>query len=161
VTGAAGANGEHPAAADLGRECARFSRYLIGRSADASVEAKYAAAHEARSELAGPPGRLDRALERCCRAGTPGIRAADCYTRLFAPSARLRVKLVLLVAILESYGPTFDAFETPNVRGRGGFAVGLAARGILFGVGVLAGLLIVGPAHAYSVIFERPDVLDA
>jgi hypothetical protein len=99
----------------LARECAVFSRYLIGQDPGEPVAHAYDRAHESGSVTGGGntgSGPLDRALLRLARHGTTMARVADAYAAVFARSSLLRRKIVLLVAILESRGPTSVALDT-------------------------------------------------
>jgi hypothetical protein len=86
--------------ADLARECDVFTRYL-GHRCTPYLIGKYQDGHGAmpttsRSDL------LDRALLAFARVGPWATGLADTYAALFRRDARLRLKLVLLVAILEN-----------------------------------------------------------
>ena len=84
-------------------ECDALTRYLIGLAADDYVADQYRRGVE---QLQIRESRFDRLLCSWARRSRPTARAADFYGRLFRPAGALRRKLVLLLAILESYGPT-------------------------------------------------------
>ncbi len=86
--------------AGLARECDVFTRYL-GHRCTAYVLGKYqdgqgAMPTTSRRDL------LDRALLAFARVAPWATGLADTYAALFRRDARLRLKLVLLVAILEN-----------------------------------------------------------
>jgi hypothetical protein len=103
----------------LAAECGVFCRYLVERDAPPEVLAAYQRAHEHGTVEAGVIATpLDHALLRIARTAPSVARTADAYASLFAGSSLLRRKLVLLLAILESRGPTAAALDTAG-RGSG------------------------------------------
>ncbi len=102
----------------LAAECSVFTRYLVGREADAYVQKAYLRAHarDARLALAHGARRRDVLLLELARRGARRARAADAYARVFAPTSRVRKKLVLLLAILETRSPFDEALDRPLLR---------------------------------------------
>lgn len=101
----------------LARECATFTRFLIGCQPDAYVQEKYSQAHQV-SDAYSAGDRFETILTRFATAGPILTRIADAYARLFAPRCKLRNKLVLLLAILETCAPYYrhvDRIESAGV----------------------------------------------
>jgi hypothetical protein len=121
----------------LSAECDVFCRYLADRPAPREVVSAYRRAHECgvvSFDCSGPA--IDCALLRIARRSPLLTRAADAYAVTFAKSSLLRRKLVLLLAILESFGETIGAVDTVLPGSRGRWAVGVVA-----GVGGFAAML--------------------
>jgi hypothetical protein len=130
-------------AADLDRECAVFTRYLLGHDPAPRVRAAYRRAHDRAVELGvedvrAPRGR-ERALLELARRGPWRARAADSFARVFAPRGALRRKLVCLLAILESGAPTDAELDTADA----GSAPAFVARFVLAGLGFAARVVLV------------------
>lgn len=116
----------------LARECALLHRYLVGGEPDDFVRAKYVAAHEPGRHGPVSPAAPDDALVRFARQGPAFVRLADAYGAAFQRGGALRRKLILLVAILESYGPTSSGVDSPDRGSRSGFWLGAGFAGIRF-----------------------------
>ncbi len=109
-------------------ECDALTRYLIGLAADDYVADQYRRGVE---QLQIRESRFDRLLCSWARRSRPTARAADFYGRLFRPAGALRRKLVLLLAILESYGPTAAVTDrAPGPRGFWAFCVQMIFHGL-------------------------------
>lgn len=105
--------GETRHRAALAAECGVFCRYLVDRDAPPGEVAAYQRTHERGTVEAGVVSTsVDRALLRFARTAPALARTADAYAAVFAGASLLRRKLVLLLAILESRGPTTDALDT-------------------------------------------------
>lgn len=130
----------------LDRECRVFTRHVLGVEPDVYVRAQYRAAHRAVPSLAPSTGAFDTALVRIARLSPFFAALADGYAVLFLPACRLRRKLVMLAAILESYGPTSRRIDAP-VDGRWRAALYLVGAG-LRGVGfALLGAVVLTPVR--------------
>ena len=113
----------------LRAECDALTRYLIGRPADDYVRHHYVRGVET---LGLRPTRFDRVLCRWARGPRLVARGADFYGRLFRPSGALRKRLVLLLAILESYGPTAEVTDrSPGAPGFFRFVASAAGVGLV------------------------------
>ncbi|MGH7321131.1 MAG: hypothetical protein ACRELA_16100, partial [Candidatus Rokuibacteriota bacterium] len=104
-----------PGSTDLDDECRVFSRYLIGALPGDYILAKYRDAHARLPALGGgAPARFD-ALLLALSARRPILaRLVDSYARVFIRHSRVRVKLVVLLAILECSPPTSPHFDGPD-----------------------------------------------
>lgn len=114
----------------LDREGEVFSRYLVGDVADSEILELYAAA--VRTGTAGPlpePGAFDRLLSRIARISPAFTRAVDVYARHFSPAAPVRKRLILMLAILESYAGSYAALDAVDGGGRVMVYLRLAAAG--------------------------------
>jgi hypothetical protein len=103
----------------LDRESRVFSRYLLGSVADDAILDTYAAA--VASGTAGPcpeSGAFDRLLTRVARIHPAATRAVDVYARHFCAAAPVRKRLILMLAILESYARPYAVMDTVDGGGR-------------------------------------------
>jgi hypothetical protein len=117
----------------LETECHTFARYLVQQAPTAYVLRKYCEAHE--KELLFRTHKIsafERWLLRLARKGVLGTKLADTYAALFARSALMRRKIILLLAILESCAPSATYFEAPESTQRVILLLKLCWRGIVF-----------------------------
>jgi hypothetical protein len=122
----------------LKRECRTLGSYLIGTTPDAYVVAKYARAH-AVSPVYSSTDRFELLLVRLAGANRSLARIVDAYAAVLAPTALVRRKLILLLAILETCAPSSQIIDQ---TGRGPSSVLLVR---LFGKAVVSGVcLLVG-----------------
>jgi hypothetical protein len=143
-----------PSDVDLGRECAAIARYLTGHTPTGYVLAKYRDAH-ARHEHLNGGSAVDRFLLRVARTSTAGAWLVDCYTALFARTAVVRRKSVLVVALLESSAPSAEYFDSPDRGGAAGSIARLGLRGALFSAGVLGSIVLLAPIHALLLVRSK------
>ena len=97
---------------DLDRECEVFTRMLVGRSPTPYVVGKYAEAHRHLPELT-PAHPLDLEILRIARHGPGWCRLADTLAVRVRKTATLRVKLIVMVAILERVPRYFQLLDRP------------------------------------------------
>lgn len=117
----------------LEAECHLFARYLVQQAPTAYVLRKYCEAHE--KELmfrTHKIGSFDRWLLRLARGSVFGTKLVDTYAALFARSAVVRRKIILLLAILESCAPTATYFEAPESAQRLALLLKLGWRALVF-----------------------------
>ena len=100
----------------VARECRVFTRYLAGMSPDAYIEKKYTAAFVSggtltRSLQGDNAGRFDEILLAVASVNPWLTRAMDIYSRFFYPHSGLRKRLILLLAILESWAPSYERLD--------------------------------------------------
>ncbi|MGR9107666.1 MAG: NAD-dependent epimerase/dehydratase family protein [Gammaproteobacteria bacterium] len=99
----------------IAAECSIYTRYLADQEPDSFVQRKYAEAFETGRPLALPiASRFESLLERISRKNALSTRAVDGYCKLFYRNARVRKKLVLLLAILESRAETARSIDRPD-----------------------------------------------
>jgi hypothetical protein len=130
----------------LEAECRLFTRVLVSGSPDAYITRKYIEAHRVGDDYL-PHGTFDRILLSLAGRGAWAARIADAHARLFSPSAVLRKKLILLLAILETSAPYYRRIDEP---GRGGWFVlplRLAFAGLRAAVLLIAGGLLLLPVQ--------------
>lgn len=132
----------------MATECDRFGRYLIGARPDPYVREWYETGHSGAAERFAPGSRLDRLLLRMSGWSWLPLRVVDMTARLVAPGGAFRRKLIFLTALLENAPATWERYETPSVRSRARFFVGLAGRGVVSVVALLLGLVVTAAAYA-------------
>ena len=126
----------------------RFGRYLAGVRPSGYVREWYERALAGRPERFAARGRLDRSLLAMSRWRWLPLRCVDMTARIVAPAAAVRRRLVLLTAILENAPESCGRYEVPGARSLAGFAAGLAGRGLVCAIALLAGLVVTGFALA-------------
>ncbi len=129
------------------REINVFCRYLIGRSPDEYVVSRYHRAHEMGALSLGERGsRFDELLLRIARISPAFTRMADAYASV-CQEPRLRSKLVLLLAILETSPAHSEYINAPPRQSRLSFLVGACGMVIVYLANVLAAALVLLPLH--------------
>ena len=131
----------------LDLESSTFTRYLGGSDPSDYIRRKYREGHAAIPyRLTNDGDAFDAMLVVVARGGTVRSRFADAYARIFRPHGALRQKLTLLLAILENSPDTHHEF-TRGGKGTVAALAGITASIIVFSLSLLAGLLLLGPAH--------------
>ena len=130
----------------LEAECRAFTQYLLGCEPQAYAVEKYVEAHEV-SPVFSTATRFDHILVQAAGKSRAFTKIADSYARLFAPNTLLRKKPVLLLAILETSGPSFRLIDEVNGGGLLILSARVATRGAIFGLSVLAGAVLFLPAQ--------------
>jgi hypothetical protein len=132
----------------LARECDVLCRFLVDAPATAHVRAAYARGHRSNPLLAARARGFDRVHVAVAAWHPLAARLADSYARLCRPAGVLRHKLVLLLAILESCAPSYEAFERPDGRSPAGVILALVWQSALFAITAAAALVLFAPIHA-------------
>jgi nucleoside-diphosphate-sugar epimerase len=140
----------------LERECRVFTKHLIDETATAYVVRKYSEAHAALPALSGGD-KFDAFLVRVASRHHWGARLADSYARLFLPHTRLRQKLVVLLAVLETCPPSFQKIDASVGGSRSRAIARLGMRGVTALVSATIGTLLFVPARvAFAAVRRKP-----
>jgi hypothetical protein len=129
---------------DLAAECSALTRHLVGVEPGGYVVSQYLRAHEAGS-VGEARSSLDRLLVDVARRGPTMARIADTYAVLFQKHGLLRRKLVLLLAILESYGKTAPLVDRTGGHSLAAFVALAAFKGIGFALFALVAIAVITP----------------
>jgi len=129
-------------------ECDRFGHYLIGVRPGRYVREWYETGHEGAPDRFAPGSRLDRLLLAMSGWSWLPLRAVDITARFIAPGGAVRRKLIFLTALLENAPSTWERYETPSVRSRAAFFVGLGGRAVVSFLALLLGLVVTAAAYA-------------
>ena len=131
----------------LDLESSAFARYLAEADPSDYVQRKYREGHAAIPyRVKGGEDAFDAMLVVVARGGPVRSRIADAYARIFRPHGALRQKLTLLLAILENSPETHRRF-TSGGSGALAAVLGITASLLVFCLSLLAGFLLLGPAH--------------
>lgn len=141
---------------ELAAECSTFCRYLVGVAPPDSVQRHYARFHAEKPDATGPRSRFDALLLGVGRLGGPALRLADAYAGRFLRDAALRRRMVVALALLECTPPTCRRVDDPGPRGTVPAFAALAARGALFGLLLVVGVVLLGPFHAVLSLGGAP-----
>lgn len=138
------------------RECVVFTGHLLACSPDPYVKRKYAEAHTVLDTLAAKDP-FDAFVLRFALTHRFCTRLADAYARVFRPGSVLRMKLILLLAILESCPPTYRMIDIPVGGSRLLLLIRLAVRGGVAVVSFAVGsLFLISARLAFSIAGRRP-----
>src|SRR6266540_5451658 len=114
----------------LDEECTVFCRYLINETPGRYVLNKYREGHEANPALrASNSDGPEELLVQMAKKGPFFANLVDAYTSRFSRFSVFRKKLVLLIAILESYSPLHRHFDSADKSGRVPLLMKMAGRG--------------------------------
>ncbi len=130
--------------AELKKECALFTHYLIGRGPDEYVQKKYIKAHNI-SIYERDAGLFDSLLIKAANRNEFILKLADSYTSIFYKNAVLRKKLVLMLSILECCNSTYGDVDRGNEGPVSIMLAQLAQRTFFFIVTLAAGYLLFSP----------------
>jgi NADH dehydrogenase len=133
-----------PPDAEARRECEVFSRYLLSRPPDAYLLRKYCEASSF-GEPAGERSPFEDLLLRLATLHPLLTRAVDAYARWFCPRALVRKKLILVLAIAESWAPSYVELDRADGGGRLMFVARLSAHAIASGLLLLLAVLLLQP----------------
>jgi hypothetical protein len=125
-------------------ECKVFTRYLLGCQPAPYVVRKYADAHKV-SPAFSQGSRFDDFLVRVASVHPMLTKLADSHARMFVATGLLRKKLVLLLAILETSGPSYHLMDATDRGGKAALLARLLVRGAFFGLNVIAGAIVFLP----------------
>lgn len=132
----------------LRRECYLFCRYLIGQRPGEYVQLKYREFHEqaaVEKEMCARP--FDHVLLAVARLGPLATQLADGYARIARPTAVLRKKLILMLAILESCAPYHRYLSTVKGKRDVWLLARLALTLTLSGCVFLVAVALLAPLH--------------
>jgi hypothetical protein len=129
-----------PLAADpLEAEALQLARYLVSRKPPAELVARYARAH--RVLFPQPASEADEALVAFVRRHPWALPLLDAACAWLRPGARLRDKIVVMAALLETTPEFADEF-LPRTAGPVALVARLAGLGLLAAARALAGALL-------------------
>ena len=130
------------------RECRVFTIYLVGQEPDGFIRGKYAAAFDPGQRLNGVTETVfDRLLGRLAIIHPLITQGIDSYARVFFPQSLVRKKLVLVLAVLETWGPTAARIDCIDDASRTGLVLRILARMIASGLLLVLTTLTLGPVH--------------
>jgi len=138
----------------LDQECCLYTSYLINWGADKYVCEKYHEAHALSSGLREGNKKLDSLLVAISLKHGFLTKLVDVYTRIVYPTSLVRKKWILLLAILESYGPSHLYFENADNDGRGKLYLRVAGKGLKFIVLLVISMVALMPVHAACAVQE-------
>ena len=123
----------------LEREAVHFARYLVGRDPPAELVARYARAN--RLLFRRPASEADEALVAFVRRHPWSVSLLDAACGWLRPGARLREKIVVMAAVLETTPEFADEF-LPHTAGPAALITRLAGLGLVAAARALLGALL-------------------
>ncbi|HEX8069702.1 MAG TPA: hypothetical protein VF546_07120 [Pyrinomonadaceae bacterium] len=132
----------------LDDECVAFARYLVRQTPSAYVQGKYREAHAAGGLCQRRAGdHFDHFLLHAAARHPRAARLVDAYTAVFCKRATVRKKWVLLLAIMESCGPSYLYFDAPEPYGKRVLAIRMLWQGAAFVLTLGLAVLLLLPAQ--------------
>jgi len=140
----------------LNHECYLYTSYLIEWGADRYVVDKYREAHTVSEILRNShQKRLDKVLVAISLKHRFLTKLVDVYTRVLYPTCLVRKKWILLLGILESYGPSHLYFEVPDKGGKGRLYLRLMSNGFKFIVFLAISVVTLMPVHVACLLQQE------
>lgn len=141
---------------ELEKEFRNFTNYLIGYEPDGYIKSKYVQGHRI-TEIDRDSGSFDMLLVRMANRSKVLARLADTYTSGFYKNALLRKKLLLLLAILESCGPTYRHIDTVNERSVIALYVKVAQKAAVFVLTLILSCIIFAPLKFLTSLLSKDN----
>ncbi len=140
------------------RECRVYCRYLIGKDPDQYILRKYREGYLKTGIEGGGDSPFDNLVMSLARINPVFTCLADTYTRFFLQNSSFRKKLILLLAILESYGPTYSYIDSTDDKGKAWFYLGSVYRVFVFGAALFISVVFFLPLHLVYSMLRRFDM---
>lgn len=130
-------------------ECRVLCRYLVGQTPTPYVIDKYREGVRINQLETRAQHRRDGLFMAVVRRYPALIRVTDAYTSLFGKTSTFRMKLVLMLAILECCAPTHKVLDKTDTTSK--VMVGLRGGGqaLLFCCNLILGLIIFLPSQLF------------
>jgi len=120
-----------PKSDNVNAECDVFSRYLTGCKPDDYVLKKYTEAFLSSGVLErNVDNKFDRFLLNLALLHPFFTHIADIYSRFFRSDSIVRKRLVLLLAILESWAPSYKNLDNSGANSKAVFFISMLFRGV-------------------------------
>ena len=127
-------------------ECVTFSRYLMGQVPDQYILRKYEEAFGEDRQLSRVIStRFEKMLLSIAIIHPILTHFIDVYSRFFYVDSVVRKRLVLLLAILETWGPSSARLEVNKYTGKIAFILGLIGYAILSGFMLVLAVIVLYP----------------
>lgn len=126
-------------------EAATFGAYFGTIPLPPEVLTRYEVALSA--EPVGTDDRFDEWLVTFAARHRTLTGLADAYARFARPYGRLRRRLTLMLALLETHGATHAAYDRAQSSSLGGAWLAIGAAGLGWAARTILATLICGPAH--------------
>lgn len=134
-------------------ECKVFCHHLIKTAPDDYVLSKYVDAHKVNKlDTTSGPSSFDRLLVAFARISPFCSKLADTYSRIFLKRCRLRKKLILLLAVLESSPRHFSYFDRIDSNYFPALFLKLIYKSFTFSLTLLVATFLIAPLHILSSI---------
>ncbi|MDO8281265.1 MAG: hypothetical protein Q7U10_01355 [Thermodesulfovibrionia bacterium] len=141
----------------LDNECKAFYQYLISGNPDKYVLEKYNNAHTLGSPGQSGLSNFDKVLLAVAQRGTFFTKLVDVYTTIFFKNAIFRKKLILLIAILESYAPVCYKLDSVTVRSKTIFFIKVFSWFLVFAFSLLIAVVLFMPLHVFQKFIPKAD----
>ena len=140
----------------LEQECYLYTSYLIEWGADRYVVDKYREAHTVSEIFRNSEyQRLDTVLVAISLQQRFLTKLVDVYTRIVYPTCLVRKKWILLLGILETYGPSHSYFEITDSGGKARLCLRALAKGLEFIVLAAISIVVLMPVHVACAVQQK------
>lgn len=143
----------------LDNECKVFYQYLISGSPDKYVLEKYNNAHTLGSLGQSYLSNFDKVLLAVAKKSTFLTKLVDVYTTIFFKNAIFRKKLILLIAIIETYAPACYKLDSVTVRSKTIFFIKVFSWLLVFAFSLLISTVLFMPLHVFEKFIAKAIVI--
>jgi hypothetical protein len=142
----------------LRNECLSLCSYLIDQIPPDYLIDKYIDAHE-RSNLynLNKSSRFDNILLKLARKHPILLKLTDVYTSIFRRSSIFRKKIILILALLESDGPSHCHVDPIREYHKGKFLIKLAYKLQYFIISLIFSAIVFWPLRIVFLLKEKPN----
>lgn len=145
----------------LRRECETLCRYLMGKAPNDYITDKYVYAHE----IDAIPSRncdnlMDGLLLKIARLCPFGTKLVDAYAVVLLKNSLVRKKLVLLLAILESYALSDHYLRNMRVNRKGILFFELLSHILSFALTLGLAVVLLAPIHIILTMAAKTRLSD-
>lgn len=130
--------------ANLTKECRVLTHYMIGAEPDGYICEKYRQGHEC-VIFEDDDDVFDVVLTKAVRRCSYLTILVDVYSAVFRRNGLFRKKLILLLAVLESYAPTYKQIDSVSVSSRSVLYLMAIKEIVTFSAALLLSVLAFGP----------------
>jgi nucleoside-diphosphate-sugar epimerase len=139
---------------DLNSECDQLANYLLNINPNGYIRDKYSDGHKLLN-LESTSNLFDDFLINVANKNPFFMKLADVYSSIFYRKSLFRTKALLLIAILESYGPTYFEIDSPNDFSKFTLYTKLAQKLLVYLMTLIVSILLFSPFHAFSAIRSK------
>lgn len=146
---------------NLRRECVTLCRYLMDKEPNAYIIDKYVYAHEIDAIPSGNHACfMDELLLKIARLCPFATKLVDAYTVVLLKNSLIRKKLVLLLAILESYALTDHYLRNMGDTRKGLLFFELFSHMLAFALALCLAIGLLLPVHIILTIAAKTRASD-
>lgn len=140
---------------ELQRESVVLCRYLMGEAPTEYVTTKYCEGVRVRNLRPAEGNKSDRLFMSMATRLPVLMKVIDAYTSLFDKTSLFRMKLVLMLAILESSAPMHTRLDTTDTDSKLRVIFKTGYQACFFALSALCGFILFTPVRLFSLKYSE------